>query len=207
MSVTAQFTSGVDLRAASLNQSSIAVVTATSDITLPFTGMLIFNTTDNTMYRYTGSVWVPFSGSGIALQATDQTRTSSTTFLSSTDLVLPVGANVNYIFESQLITDSNTTADVKFNFLIPSGAALRFSTWCSGPSDSATQTAIFHDAIDLTSFNASGAGSGTMLASRPGGRLAMGSTSGNFTVQFAQNTSNSTGTILKAGSWIRLSRV
>lgn len=207
MSVTAQFTSGIDLRAATLNQSSIAVVTATTDITLPFTGMLIFNTTDNTMYRYTGSVWVPFSGSGIALQGTDQTRNNSTTFLSSTDLILPVGQNINYILESQLIVDSGTTPDVKWNFSIPSGASLRLSGWNAGTGDTATQTGIIHDANDSTTFASEGGGSGVMITCRPGGRLAVGNTAGSLTVQFAQNTANASNTILKAGSWIRLSRV
>ncbi len=207
MAVTSQFFSGADLTASLLNQSSIAVVTSTADITLPFTNMVIFNTTDNTMYRYTGSVWVPFSGSGLALQLSDQTRNNSVTLLSSTDLVLPVAANSNYIFESQLICDSNTTADIKYSFLIPAGASLRVSAWTGGALDTALQTGIYHDAFDGTQFSSEGAGSGTMMTCRPGGRLAVAGTAGSLTVQFAQNTANVSNTLLKAGSWIRLSRV
>lgn len=62
MALTNQFTAGQDLTAEALNASSIPVVSSTSDITTPFTGQLIFNTTDNRMYRYSGSAWVVYIG-------------------------------------------------------------------------------------------------------------------------------------------------
>lgn len=61
MALTQQFASGEDLTAAKLNASSVPVVSSTSDITSPFTGQLVFNTTDTRIYRYTGSAWRPFS--------------------------------------------------------------------------------------------------------------------------------------------------
>ena len=62
MAVTAQFTAGTRLTASKLNTSSIPVVSATSDIVTPFTGQIIFNTTDTRLWRYTGSAWAIFTG-------------------------------------------------------------------------------------------------------------------------------------------------
>lgn len=57
MAVTSQFAAGSDLTAAKLNTSSVPVVSSTADITSPFTGQVVFNTTYNKLYRYTGSAW------------------------------------------------------------------------------------------------------------------------------------------------------
>jgi hypothetical protein len=62
VALTQQFASGEDLTAAKLNASSIPVVSSTADITTPFTGQIVFNTTDTRLYRYTGSAWRKFSG-------------------------------------------------------------------------------------------------------------------------------------------------
>lgn len=62
MALTQQFTAGSAPTAQKLNESSIPVVSSTVDISAPFTGQIIFNTTDTRMYRYTGSAWVVFTG-------------------------------------------------------------------------------------------------------------------------------------------------
>lgn len=62
MALTQQFAAGTTLTAQKLNESSLPVVSATSDIGAPFTGQIIFNTTDIRLYRYTGSAWVVFTG-------------------------------------------------------------------------------------------------------------------------------------------------
>lgn len=62
MALTQQFTAGSKLTAAQLNASSIPIVSSTSDIAAPFTGQVLFNTTDNCLYRYTGSAWVLLLG-------------------------------------------------------------------------------------------------------------------------------------------------
>jgi hypothetical protein len=62
MSLTQQFTAGTTLTAQKLNESSVPVVSSTSDIGAPFAGQLVFNTTDTRLWRYTGSAWVVFTG-------------------------------------------------------------------------------------------------------------------------------------------------
>lgn len=62
MALTQQFTAGSTLTATKLNESSIPVVTSTSDISSPFAGQIIFNATDARLWRYTGSAWVIYLG-------------------------------------------------------------------------------------------------------------------------------------------------
>lgn len=60
---------------------SIRVVSSTSDVAVPYVGMIVFSTTDNTLYRWTGTKWVllntgiqwaRFARTGSATQAVAQ---------------------------------------------------------------------------------------------------------------------------------------
>src|SRR4051794_29114146 len=62
MALTQVFTAGSRPSATKLNESSIPVVSSTSDISAPYTGQLVFSTTDTRLWRYTGSTWVVFTG-------------------------------------------------------------------------------------------------------------------------------------------------
>ncbi|MGH3834197.1 MAG: hypothetical protein ACRDSF_00615 [Pseudonocardiaceae bacterium] len=83
MALTAEFLAGTKARASRVNESSIPVVSSTSDITTPFTGQIIFSTADNLLYRYDGSAWVGFCATGGTSSATrhearyDQTSVQS----------------------------------------------------------------------------------------------------------------------------------
>lgn len=62
MALTQVFTAGSRPSATKLNESSIPVVSSTSDISAPYTGQIVFSTTDTRLWRFTGSVWITFSG-------------------------------------------------------------------------------------------------------------------------------------------------
>lgn len=64
MALTTEFPAGTKVRATPMNASSIPVVSATSDITSPFTGQTVFNTTDYMIYLYDGSAWTAVLASG-----------------------------------------------------------------------------------------------------------------------------------------------
>lgn len=48
--------------ATKLNETSLPVVSSTSDISAPYTGQLVFSTTDLRLWRYTGTAWAVFTG-------------------------------------------------------------------------------------------------------------------------------------------------
>lgn len=62
MALTQVFAAGTKPTATKLNESSIPVVSSTVDISAPYTGQLVFSTTDTRLYRYTGAAWRVFSG-------------------------------------------------------------------------------------------------------------------------------------------------
>ncbi len=62
MALTQQFQAGTRPTATQLNESSIPVVTSTANISAPFAGQIIFNSSDTRLYRYTGSAWRIFTG-------------------------------------------------------------------------------------------------------------------------------------------------
>jgi hypothetical protein len=142
-------------------------------------------------------------------QSADQLRNNNTTLLSSTDLTWTVEANAVYAFDSLILIDANTTADFKYNFLLPAGSGIVQSLWGSGVSNGAgiIDGAIFHDVVTSAGLPAGGANSGTPLSLKPQGLIAIGGTAGTVTFQFAQNTANASNTILKLGSWIELTKV
>lgn len=105
MSLLQRFIAGRKLTAALLNETGIPVVSATSDITTPYTGQLIFNTTDKLIYRYTGTGWTPYPQQGFG----DWTKTSTQNLgTSSNDPVQFQQANTTAVGITK--TDTGTTS-------------------------------------------------------------------------------------------------
>lgn len=116
MALTQQFTAGQILTASQLNQSSVPVVSSTSDITSPFTGQLVLLTTGNLMWRYTGSAWVPYSG-----LIGEVVRTSASSAFTTTEVVLDTvtvnlvsGVTYRITCDTQFGTSSATTTTTAF---------------------------------------------------------------------------------------------
>lgn len=62
MALFARWAGGETPTATKWNETGLPVVTTTADISVPYTGQLVFATADNRLYRYTGSAWAKFSG-------------------------------------------------------------------------------------------------------------------------------------------------
>jgi hypothetical protein len=154
-----------------------------------------------------GDLTAAFDITRTVYQTADQTRNNSTSLLSSTDLVLSMAINSSYILEACIIYDSNSTADFKYSFSLPTGATIRQTPWGSDIGDTSIHTMILHDAYDTAGFSAGGVAAGTMMSIKPTGRIVMSTTAGNLVVQFAQNVANASDTKLKRDSWLRLTKV
>lgn len=48
--------------ATKMNETSIPVVATTADISAPYTGQIVYATSDGRLWRYTGTAWAVFSG-------------------------------------------------------------------------------------------------------------------------------------------------
>jgi hypothetical protein len=144
----------------------------------------------------------------------DETVTSSATLQNDDHLVLPVVANAVYTFALDLYTSEGTdfVGDFKMSFTCPAGATFDMHGSGAHTTDLTTGTSSNGEWIGKLATASAAAtlafGVGTGLtAVRVYGRLVMSSTAGNFQLQWAQNASDASGTTLKAGSYMTMSRV
>jgi hypothetical protein len=147
-------------------------------------------------------------------KSADETVTSSATLQDDNHLVLPVVANAIYTFALDLYMTEATdfVGDFKMSFTCPASATFdmhgagahstNLSTGTSSDGEWIGKLATASAAATL----AFGVGTG-LTAVRVYGRLVMSSTAGNFTLQWAQNASDGSGTTLKAGSYMTMLRV
>lgn len=141
------------------------------------------------------------------IKPADQSVTSSTTLVNDTALSLPLAvALATYLFKCYLDYEGGTlgSSDLKFEWVVPSGATMRYgkvyvdtsgTQWC-GQGGAAGGT------------NAVGTnGAGNLHSVLMTGSLVVSSTTGTLQLEWAQNTSNATATIVHAGSIVSLQRV
>lgn len=191
-----------------LNERGMPVVSSTVDITNPFYGQIIYNTFDNSMYRYDGTQFVPMVGPQLVTQLADLVVNNSVTLEDSPDLVLPVAPNGSYVLESQLIIDTDSTADSQIAFSTPAGSGIRLAYWADDGAATSIQSNLYHNAIDSGGPVVFGGISfGTMITGRPCGWFINGPNLGEVRVQFAQNVAEVLNSALKTGSWMRLTRI
>lgn len=145
-----------------------------------------------------------FNRDRMVTQDADQTVNNSAVLVSSNYLILSVEANSSYVFSAFLIHTGPTTADFKYNLLLPSGALVRQGTWTPVAAVSSTNTTIAIDALDASTYNSGDLGTGTMVTMRPTGLVVVSTTAGDAVVQFAQGSAVATDTVLKTGSWMNL---
>jgi hypothetical protein len=62
MALTQRWAGGEVPTATKWNETGLPVVSTTADISAPYTGQLVFATSDTRLWRYTGSAWTVFSG-------------------------------------------------------------------------------------------------------------------------------------------------
>lgn len=140
----------------------------------------------------------------VVVATADQTVTASTVLVNSTYLLMTLAANAIYTMDMLLIHDSPAAGDLKYSFTLPAGCFIRKGAWASSSAVAATDGTIFHQADDLITGSTGGVAAGTYMTARPTGVIAT-ITGGTLQFQFAQLAASGS-TILKAGSWLRLTR-
>ena len=137
-------------------------------------------------------------------KSTDQSVTSSTTLVNDNALTWPVDANTNYLFDMQLVYTGGTTGDIKIGWGVPAGAAASWSAAGLDASLGYKNVANLADTV-TSDFGCVATITGRLI--EVSGYLAVDSTAGNFTLRFAQQTSNATASTMRAGSFGILYRV
>lgn len=148
---------------------------------------------------------------GYSVAGTDVTVNNSTTFVDS-GMSLDVVAGATYEVYAWLKYSTLATPDIKFSTSRPSGTT---GQWMLAAHPIPSTTIALDVAVGVTlvvediatSKKASGDATGTLVI----GALAVGTftttTDGTFKIRVAQNTANASNTILRAGSFLRLTRI
>lgn len=132
-----------------------------------------------------------------AVKTADETVTSSTTLQNDDHLFVSVAANTTYLLELDFVFSANASGDLKTTFTVPSGTTGSLNM----TSDAGTSTGV-----SMTS-TAVWDGTGTDEQARIFGRVVTSSTAGTVRLQWAQNASFGTGTIIRNGSFLRITRI
>lgn len=145
-----------------------------------------------------------------AVKAADTSRTSVTTVTADPDLSLAVAANALYRFWMYLDYEgANTgTGDLKWSFSTPSGATLRYQALFlqSGGGTAINQTIGFTN-TGASVMSAASNGVANLMAVTMWGQLDTAASTGSLTLNWAQNTSSATSTIVHAQSSMTLDRI
>lgn len=144
-----------------------------------------------------------------ARKTADETVNTSAVLQEDDALTVRVEAGAVYQLDLFLAYESSTSADLRLGWVYPSGTTIG---WCpTGPSPSTTSTGNagtvvqYRAAGDITTLG--GYGAGTPVVARAAGLVTVGATAGSVTVQWAQQTSEGSDTIVKAGSYLTLRKL
>jgi len=144
--------------------------------------------------------WAPLS----VVKIGNTSRASVTAHADDPELQLAVAANTSYMVESLMIYDAGLGL-ISLGLTIPAGATSSFTPEGLDVAVTASTTGAQRRAIGGAGIGSGGAGVAT--AADPRAIVTVGATPGTVAINWAQNTSNATATILKAGSWLKLTPI
>ena len=142
------------------------------------------------------------------IKPSDQTL-ATTTLTDDTALISAVQSTAVYEVELKLLYGALTGIGIKIGWTFPVGATMN---WCADGLASAVVVTsgiilragqIITDAVTL----GSAAAVATNVWAYPKGILTIGGTAGNLRLQWAQGAASGTGTVVRAGSQLKLKRI
>ncbi|THA82713.1 collagen-like protein [Streptomyces sp. A0592] len=142
----------------------------------------------------------------IAVKTADESVTSSTSLQDDDHLTLSVAAGGWYAVDLFLDVEADPAGDLTIGWSVPAGATM---SWTEGGISAGNTNNIGsiklqrNDAATSSGVGIIAAGSSV----RPAGRLTVGGTAGSLQLRWAQTASSGTPTIVKTGSWLRLTRI
>jgi|SRR5215472_253264 len=142
----------------------------------------------------------------VAYKSADQSLTSNTTLQNDNALSVTVAANATYWFELYLNFEGGTTgsSDIKVGWTFPSGLTMRYQD-IYADTGAVARLAVTDIQTSVIAVGSNGAGNLRAYSAR--GTVLTSGTSGTLQLQWAQNTSSGTATIVHAGSVLMLQRI
>ena len=139
------------------------------------------------------------------IKGADQSVTSSVAMQNDDALLVNVEANASYLLLCYLDYEGGTrgASDLKWQWAVPSGASLRYQRLCVDPSSNPQFTTMSTATVGTAGSN----GAGVLQGVTMNGTLTTSATPGTLQLQWAQNTSSATATIVHAQSSLALWRI
>lgn len=159
--------------------------------TLPSAGQVLTAATLSALITELRPLWVR--------KLSDESISSNAVLQDDDELVLPVAANTVYEMDCFVRYSSGTTPDIKFAWTFPAGALMRYSGIVY-PVAGATTIFQF---VQTDTIGCEGSTSGPGVA-RFAGTVITSATSGSLRLQWAQNTSTASATIVQQHSYLKL---
>ncbi len=173
----------------------------------PAEGWHIYETDTQRFMVYKSGVWV-LEGADIQVvrKTADESVTSSTTVQQDDHLSLPFLANSVYIFEFRLVADG--AAGIKFEIWSNNGTKSHITLFGTDPGTGNPKIGSFQWTATATSGAGSSGGFSESLDDMLViGQLITSGAAGTVRVAWAQNTSSGSAITVRAGSWMRLTRI
>ncbi len=191
--------------ASSTAANRISTLNSTGDIVIAGKGAvkMIYSTADSRWIVLSASTTVSTSSTGVITvkKPTDQSVTSSTTLVNDNALFFPINANDSMVIEGYLHCFTATaTPHVQIAWTIPAGATMDIGTYVDDVTLGDNET--FTSVTSGTSTGSITTNSGNVPI-HFWGVVITGATAGNIQLKWAQGTSSSTATTLKAKSYMR----
>lgn len=140
---------------------------------------------------------------GVVRKDADESATN-TTMQDDDELFVALDANSQYIFHALISYDASTTGDIKMQFTVPSGASgRRYALNAAVNATSCNSSAQNSWGGPITTAISGIGGIGVVCEALIDGYVSTSGTSGNLRLQFAQDVSDATASIVKAGSFIQ----
>lgn len=139
------------------------------------------------------------------IKGADQSLASSTTMQNDNALFEALVANATYIFVCYLNYEGGTrgSSDIKWVWAVPTGATMRYQATSAGTSGVVQTPSL----TGSTTWPAGSSGAGALNGILMTGSIICGPTAGNAQLQWAQNASNATPTIVHAQSFLAMWRI
>ncbi|MFJ8163808.1 hypothetical protein ACIRBY_23175 [Streptomyces sp. NPDC096136] len=143
----------------------------------------------------------------------DELRTSTTTNSGDAHLLVPAAANATYLVTGMLLYSARTDTDIKIGWTGPAGSSMDWIAHSQSQDGTggiaAAGVVVDKQSIGATSFPLGGFGAEntTIMTAPLWGRLVTSATAGTLQLNWAQRVTNATSSIMRAGSWILLTRV
>ncbi|MBD9723438.1 hypothetical protein PV755_45455 [Streptomyces caniscabiei] len=140
----------------------------------------------------------------------DTSRSATTTYADDPHLVFPAEANGVYTMLGWVKYFADPTPDIKMQFSVPTDCLGEWGWNMPGSGTTTTGTtgySIRTETNDVTNGRTGYGTSDSQHMTPLGGTFRMSTTAGNIALQWAQNTSNATATILYTDSFLMFLRI